>query len=45
MAFDKDLSLRLDRIIIELERRPPVLRRFVLRVVKRWLERGVPVWK
>jgi len=40
--FDKELSLKLDRVIIELERRPPVLRRFVLRVVKRWLERSVP---
>lgn len=43
--FDKELSLKLDRVIIELERRPPVLRRFVLRVVKRWLERSVPAWK
>ncbi len=43
--FDKELSLKLDRVIIELERRPPLLRRFVLRIIKRWLERGVPAWK
>ncbi len=42
MAFDKDLSLRLDAIIIRLERCQCPRRRFALRIIKRWLERGVP---
>lgn len=42
MAFDKDLSLRLDRVIILLELRQSWYIRAALRLYKRWLERGVP---
>jgi hypothetical protein len=37
------LSHRLDAIIIQLDAKPPALRAFALRLIKRWLERGIPV--
>lgn len=37
------LSSRLDAIIIRLDARPPKWRAFALRLIKRWLERGIPV--
>lgn len=40
--FDQNLSHRIDRVIAQLDSQPSRLRRFALRVIKRWLERGVP---
>ena len=40
--FDQNLSYRIDRIIAQLDSQPSRLRRFALRVIKRWLERSVP---
>lgn len=37
-----DVSRGIDRIVAELDDRPPLLRRIVLRLHKRWLEKFVP---
>lgn len=42
MQFDINLSRRLDAVQAQLDCRPGRLRAFVLRVMKRWLEWGVP---
>lgn len=39
--FDPELSYRLDAVIILLDFHPPWIVRVVLRLYKRWLERGV----
>ena len=45
MHFDRTLSYRLDRVIIALDANPPRWRRILLRIAKRYLERGVPCSK
>lgn len=39
--FDQNLSYRLDAVIAQLDSQPSRLRRWVLRLYKYWLERGV----
>lgn len=41
-TFDRELSFKLDRLIIALEDNPPAVRRAWLHLVKRWHERSVP---
>jgi len=40
--FDRAMSLRLDRVIHTLDRRPPWPQRLPLQLHKAWLERRVP---
>lgn len=39
--FDPELSYKLDAVIILLDYHPSAPVRFVLRLYKRWLERGI----
>lgn len=40
--FDRALSLRLDRLVLSLDRRPPWPQRLPLQLRKAWLERQIP---
>lgn len=42
--FDPRLSLRLDRLILQIESGPPAVQRLALRMVKRYCERTVPAF-
>ena len=42
--FDPRLSLRLDRLIIQIELGPPAVQRLALRLAKRYFERAVPAF-
>lgn len=42
--YDRTLSLRLDRLILQLEAGPPAVQRLALRTLKRFYERRVPAY-
>jgi hypothetical protein len=43
-SFDRTLSLRLDRLILQIEAGPPAVQKFALRLAKRYFERTVPTF-